>query len=242
MANHGPLLEHHHTVTEELWCHFPYAIASVALSILVLSFMGLGTIDTTVLHSLFHSFHYLHLLFAGTGAVLVFRKYSTSILGALLVGTLVPATFCTLSDSILPFIGGYYLGLDMHFHWCFLSHLQSVLPFLLVGILNGFAMSRHSKSQQLFYSQGSHFLHILISAMASMLYFVGFGFADWQHHLGFVFLFMIGAVLIPCTLSDVVVPMFFAKHTALIQTVSRPSCENLGKKQKSGEEREKPNT
>ena len=167
-----------------------------------------------ILHTPFHNFHYIHLLFAGTGAVLVYRKYSRSLLGAFAVGFIVPAIFCTLSDSILPIVGGYYIGLDMHYHLCFVDHLTSVLPFLFIGILNGFAMSSHSKSQQLFYSQGSHFFHILVSAMASILYFVGFGFSDWHSHLGFVFLFMIFAVLIPCTLSDVVVPMLFARTTS----------------------------
>ncbi len=233
------VLEHHHTLTEELLCHFPFAIGSVALSIIALSFMGLGAMDHHVMHTLFHSFHYLHLLFAGTGAVLVYRKYSSSILGALLVGIFVPVVFCTLSDSLLPFVGGYYLGLDMHFHWCFWSHLGSVLPFLFVGIINGFVMSGHSSSQQLFYSQGSHFFHILISAMASMLYFVGFGFSDWQHSLGFVFVFMLFAVLIPCTLSDVVVPMFFAKHSAK-HDLAHPSCEVPGAGK--GESREKHKT
>jgi len=63
----------------------------------------------------------------------------------------------------------------------------------------------------LFYSVGFHFFHIFISSMASVLYLVSFGFHNWWNQMGFVFLFMIFAVLIPCTLADIVTPMLFAK-------------------------------
>lgn len=204
---HGEgLLEHHHTVWAEILCHLPYAIFSVAISMVCLTFMT--HVDPG---RLFHNFHFLHLLFASTGTVLIFRKYSKNILLGLLVGFLVPALFCTFSDAVLPYLGGQCVGLDMHFHWCFLSHLDTVLPFLIGGMINGWVMSGHPSSRQLFYSLGFHFVHIFISSMASILYLVSFGFHDWWNQMGFVFIFLILAVLIPCTLSDIVVPILFAK-------------------------------
>ncbi len=220
------ILEHHHTIREELICHLPYAIISVALSMIALSILASVFQDPKILRQLFHNFHYLHLLFAGTGTVLIFRKYSPSLIGALSVGFIVPAIFCTLSDSVLPYVGGWYLGLPMHFHWCFISHLSNVLPFLIIGIINGFIMSSHSSTRQIFYSQGSHFLHILISAMASILYLVSYGFTDWHTQMGFVFMFLILAVLIPCTLSDIVVPMMFAGGGDKPGHECADSCEN----------------
>lgn len=223
-----PVLEHHHTIFEEIMCHLPYAIFSVALAMMFLSFI---TGDTTMAahvcshghghthhhnhdllpYRLFHNFHYLHLLFAGTGTVLTFRRYSKSLVKCIAVGFFVPAVFCTLSDAILPFLGGRLLDLEMQFHWCFINHLSTVLPFLLVGIFNGWVMSNHQSSRQLFYSAGFHFIHIFISALASVLYLVSFGFTHWWSQMGFVFMYMILAVLIPCTLADIVVPMLFAK-------------------------------
>jgi len=167
--------------------------------------------DHHFLHSLFHNFHYLHLVFAGTGTVLIFRKYSKSLLWAVVAGFIIPAIFCTLSDSILPYLGGWYLSLDMRFHWCFIEHLDKVLPFLTIGVLNGFVMSSHGKASQFLYSTGSHFAHILISSMASILYLASFGFSDFHQSIGFVFLYLIGCVLIPCSLADLVVPMMFAR-------------------------------
>jgi len=208
------VLEHHHTVVGEILCHFPYAIFSVAFAMIclsLLSFISFGSQAADMSYRLFHSFHYLHLLFAATGAMLTFRRFSSNIWLGIAVGLAVPAFFCTISDAFLPFLGGKIVNLDMHFHWCFLSHLDTVLPFLIIGMVNGWVMSSHAKNLHLFYSLGFHFLHIFISSMASILYLVSFGFYEWYARMGFVFLFLIFAVLVPCTLSDIVVPMLFAR-------------------------------
>lgn len=207
-------LERHNTIKDEIICHLPIAIFAVAMTMVVLSFLSYITpadVNAHGAHQLFHNFHYLHLLFAATGTVLTFRKYSKNIFIGILVGFLVPAVFCTLSDAILPYFSGELLGVDMSFHWCFIKKLGRVLPFLFAGMLNGWFMSEHDSNRQLFYSQGFHFLHIFISAMASILYLVSFGFADWHKSIGLVFIQLILVVLIPCTLSDIVVPMIFAK-------------------------------
>lgn len=208
------LLEHHHTVWEEIICHLPIAIFSVAFGLIMLSLLSYfdpsGT-NTTGAHRLFHNFHFLHLLFAATGTVLTFKRYSNRFFVGLLVGIIVPIIFCTLSDAVLPYLAGELLGVEMKFHWCFITHTQIVIPFLLVGILNGWVMSGHSLNKKLFYSQGFHFLHIFISSTASLLYMVSFGYAKWWKDMGLLFIFLILAVLIPCTLSDIIVPMLFAK-------------------------------
>lgn len=208
------VLEHHHTVLDEIFCHLPFAIFSVAFAMICLSLCSYPSSSTecsTLTYRLFHNFHYLHLLFAATGTVLTFLRFSKNIVLGAAVGFTVPAVFCTFSDAFLPYLGGKYINLSMHFHWCFLSHLDVVLPFLIVGMINGWAMSNHRLNYQLFFSLGFHFLHILISSMAAVFYLISFGFCDWWNHMGFVFIFLILAVLIPCTFSDIVVPMFFAR-------------------------------
>jgi hypothetical protein len=210
---HGAL-EHHHTVWGEFLCHFPNAIFSVAFSMICLSLLTLmpNTADyIKATYRLFHNFHFLHILFAATGTMLTFRRYSKNLVLGVIVGFAVPALFCTVSDAFLPYLGGQMVGLKMHFHWCFLSHLDTVFPFLAIGVLNGLVMSSHASNLQLFYSLAFHFFHIFISSMASILYLVSFGFHNWWSHMGFVFVFLIAAVLLPCTLSDIVVPMLFAR-------------------------------
>ncbi len=216
--DHGKVVsEHGHSVIGELICHLPYAIFSVAFSITVLSFLtyfSMGdSVDTVCRKSelLFHSFHFMHIVFAATGTLIAFFRFSNNIGRALVLGVLSPMIFCTLSDSILPYIGGKLLGVHMHFHLCFITELPNVLPFLIAGIVNGFAISRHYGERQLIYAVSSHAVHILISSLASIFYLVAHGFTDWYRLIGMVFIFLIIAVVIPCTLSDVVVPMLFAR-------------------------------
>ncbi|MCA9770563.1 hypothetical protein KC460_04300 [Candidatus Dependentiae bacterium] len=220
MNKHSEQREHEHngTFLGELICHTPYAIFSVAFCLIIVSFISfatLGTMNPKLVHKgakmLFHSFHFMHLIFAGTGVLITFFRFSKNVFKGLIVGALTTMTFCTLSDSILPYLGGRILGVNMHFHLCFVSELYNVLPFLIVGLINGIIMSRHHASRQTFYSVSSHFIHIFISSLASSFYLVSHGFTDWFHHIGFIFIFLIIAIVVPCTLSDVIVPMVFAK-------------------------------
>ncbi|MFH1254643.1 MAG: hypothetical protein V1646_04405 [bacterium] len=207
------ILVHHLSLKDEILCHFPYAIFSVALAMVVTSFISYPKAESVaeIAYRLFHNFHFLHLLFAASGTILMFRRYSNNFFASLIVGFTVPAVFCTVSDAFLPYLGGKMLGLDMHLHWCFLSHIDTVLPFLIGGVVNGWVMSAHSHSKQMFYSLTFHFAHIFVSSMAGLLYLISFGFNDWWEKMGFVFLYLVFAVLIPCIMSDVVVPVFFAR-------------------------------
>lgn len=209
---------HQQSILGEVTCHFPYAVFSVAFALSVLSFVNFfssGHLDTHSTqkgaHLLFHSFHFMHIVFAATGTLITYYRFSKNLWKGLIVGILTASFFCTLSDSILPYIGGRMLGVDMHFHMCFISDLDKILPFLFVGLLNGYVMSRHHSSKQSFYSTFSHAIHILVSSFASMFYLVSHGYVNWSADIGYVFLFLIIAVVVPCTFSDVVVPMFFAK-------------------------------
>ncbi len=206
-----------HSLKEELVTHLPYAIFSVAFGLILLTLLSYFSLSNTNAKSfktgymmLFHSFHFLHVLFASTGTVLTFLRFSNNRFKAVIVGTISPVIFCILSDIFLPYIGGMILGQAMHLHICFVSEWVNVLPFLVVGILNGFLLASHYSEFGRIFSVGSHFAHILISSLASLFYMVSHGFINWQPQMGLVFIVLILAVLLPCTLSDVVVPMYFA--------------------------------
>lgn len=211
--------QHGHSLMEEIVCHLPYAIFSVAFGIAILSFLVYfsfmaGATDYVVCRGssvLFHSFHFMHIVFASTGTLITYFRFSKHIVKGFLVGAASSMFFCTLSDAILPYIGGRLMGVPMHLHLCFVTELHNILPFLIVGLLNGFLMSRHPSSRQGTFSIFSHFVHILISSFASIFYLISQGCTDWYTNIGIVFLFLVGAVVVPCTLSDVVVPMAFAR-------------------------------
>jgi len=72
-------------------------------------------------------------------------------------------------------------------------------------------MGLYHRSRGGFYSVFSHFFHILISSFASTFYIVSHGLLHWYSFIGMIFLFLVIAVVIPCTLSDVVIPMAAAR-------------------------------
>jgi hypothetical protein len=212
---------HRHTLYEELMCHFPYAVFAVSLCLGLLSFLTLLSFreaDPKTVHkisnALFHNFHYMHIAFAGTGVMITFAKYSRNWLKGIIVGACTSSTFCILSDILMPYVGGRLLGADMDLHVCFLHEFLNIAPFLVVGIANGVILANHHISRQSAYSVFSHFVHIFISSLASVFYLVGHGFLMWHKQIGMVFILLLVAVVVPCTLSDIVVPLFFAKDRA----------------------------
>jgi hypothetical protein len=128
-----------------------------------------------------------------------------------MIGVFTSFGFCTLSDILLPYVAGLMMGVKMNLHICFVSELQNIIPFLFIGILNGLAIVKIHEKNQESVSLQLHFFHTFISAMASIFYAVGNGLASYDQNLGAFFLLMLIAVVLPCTLSDVVAPLFFAR-------------------------------
>jgi hypothetical protein len=213
-------VEHEHSLLQELLCHFPYATFSVAVGFLALSllkFFGTGCTNMSKLygayHLLFHSFHYVHILFATVGTVVTFLRFSPSIARCILVSLLSPAIFCTLSDVALPTLAARILGIRVPLHICFFSlpDTMNVLPFMLMGLITGFMIARHHTHELRYISLHAHFIHILISAFAASCYIASYGFDAWQPVMGMLFCFMVVAVVVPCTISDVIIPMYVAR-------------------------------
>jgi hypothetical protein len=205
------------SIWSELLLHSPYAIFSVAFGFVVLSFSSfffIGSNLATIQDScgiLFHSFHFMHIVFAVSGTMVMFMRFSRNALLGLVLAIISPTFFCLLSDVMFPYLAGNILGVHMDLHICLSSELHNVIPFTLIGLLHGYALSYRDKQQQSFVSLSSHAIHIFISSLASMFYLVGHGLHNWFPHMGIIFLLMIVAVVVPCTLSDVIVPMYFAR-------------------------------
>ena len=209
---------HGHTLYDELICHLPYAIYAVSLSLGLLSFLTLlyfRGLDPHIVHkisnALFHNFHFMHIVFAGMGTMITWGKYSKNWLRGIVFGSITSTFFCVLSDILMPYVGGRFLGAPMDLHICFFKEFRNITPFLIVGITSGTLMASHHIGRQTMYSVVSHFVHIFISSLASMFYLVGHGFLDWHNKIGMIFSLLLCAVVMPCTLSDIVVPLLVAK-------------------------------
>ncbi len=201
-----------HSFLEELLHHFPYAIFAAALSIIALTLLDTQDASHDRFNRLFHSFHFLHVLFASTGTVITYTMFAkkTNLLKTIAIGTISPIIFCIISDMIIPYISGIAMGVDMELHICFHEEMRNIWPFLLMGLINGMILKEHHSAALRVFSLGSHFTHILISSLASLFYMVSRGLSDWYPKMGYMFLFLVVAIVIPCTFSDVIIPMYFA--------------------------------
>jgi hypothetical protein len=206
-------VHHSDSLFGEILAHLPYAIFSVAFGLTILSVMDYftGGASKKGAKLLFHSFHFLHLIFAVTGSLITFSRFSNNLFKGIVVSLVSAIIFCTLSDVVMPALFVKALGVDVHLHLCFISELHNVIPFLAIGLLNGIVMSYHSHSAREFYSVTSHFSHILVSSLASLFYLISHGFIQWYENLGLLYILLILAVVIPCTMADIVVPVFFAR-------------------------------
>lgn len=218
---------------QELAHHLPYATLSVACALMILTVVDLlfkaGAVGSalsvhshtacssccggqpSVMDILFHSFHFIHILFAVSGAMMTYYRYSKNILTGMIVGVISASVFCTLSDVLLPYLAGTFLGISMELHICFFSELSNILPFLTIGALNGLVMSYIKDFHLAQHSLQLHFFHTFASAMACAFYAIGHGFSDYYAYFGIFFLLILGAVVLPCTLSDIVVPIVCAR-------------------------------
>ena len=207
-----------HSVWGELVCHVPYAIIALAFAFIFLSltfFFGLSLPEETArfgYHVLFHSFHYLHIIVSVAGAALTYFRFGRSWFVGVLVALIAPTFFCILSDILLPALSGRILGVDMVVHVCFFQLFDAInlVVFMLMGLVAGLALTRAPESIKRI-STYFHSAHTLISSMASVFYMVANGFDNWFGMMGILFLFMFLAVVVPCTLSDIVVPFYCAR-------------------------------
>lgn len=226
--NDHPHASHEASLRSELLCHLPYAAFSIAFGFIILSVLHFVSLTGNQVaikkgyHILFHSFHYLHIIFAATGTLVTFFRFSRNIFAGVVLAVVSPLIFCTLSDIALPALTARLLGFYVPLHICFFEWCDAlnIVPFLVMGILCGFALRQHHETYLGFFSLASHFAHILISSLAALFYIVSYGFEGWHHTMGLLFFFLVLAVLIPCTISDIVVPMYFARRS------KKTGCEN----------------
>jgi hypothetical protein len=131
----------------------------------------------------------------------MYRKYSSGKLwAAILIGYSGSVGTATLSDAIIPYLGGESLRISIQFHLPFIEEWWLVNPAAFLGIAIGY----FRPSTKL-----PHAAHIFLSTWASLFYFTAFSVANWLPLLPLVFLFLFLAVWLPCCFSDIVYAHFF---------------------------------
>ncbi|MFH0847280.1 MAG: hypothetical protein V1894_04410 [Chloroflexota bacterium] len=199
----------------ELREHIPFTALGALSGIIILVIIMLTHTPQPISETLFYFSHPLHVLLSSLVTTAMYRKYGsgrwwqTILIGYL--GTVIPAT---LSDVIIPYLGGSLLRAQMEFELPFIdagimpvfgiAKWQIVNLMALIGIAIGYLKPL---------TKIPHAGHVFLSTWASLFYFTAFGLANWLSLLPLVFIFLFLAVWLPCCLSDIVFPLFFVPST-----------------------------
>ena len=197
----------------ELKEHAPFTALGAGSGIIIMVFIVFGNVLSPVSQTAFHTLHPLHVILSALTTTALYKKYTKgNIWGAILIGYAGSIGIATLSDAIIPFLGGTILGIEIGFHLPFIE--TEKIPFTgieawklinlaaLVGIIVGYLKPT---------TKFPHLGHVFLSTWASVLYFAAYGVAHWIPLLPFIFLFLFLAVWLPCCVSDIVFPLMFAR-------------------------------
>jgi hypothetical protein len=187
-------------IAKELKEHIPFTALGALTGIVITVIIVLGNVPSHVSNTVFYTLHPLHVLLSAFVTTAMYVRYrKAKIWVAILIGWTGSIGIATISDAIIPYLGGSLLHAQMEFHVPFIEEWWINL-LALAGIATGYWKQ---------VTRIPHFGHVLISTWASLFYFTAFGIADWIPLLPFIFLFLFLAVWIPCCTSDIIYPLLF---------------------------------
>jgi len=203
-------------IVKELKRHAPFTALGAATGIIIMVIITYANIPSQVSYIAFYAMHPIHVLLSALATTAMYARYKRCKLwSAILIGWTGAIGIATISDAIIPFLGGNLLGVQMEFH----------IPFIEKWWVNLLAVAGVAICYRKPVTKMPHLGHVLLSTWASLSYLIAFGVANWIPLLPFIFLFLFLAVWIPCCTSDIVYPLLFVgKEQELpLQQEDKPS-------------------
>lgn len=191
---------------EELVAHLPFTLVGLAAGLGIV-FLAIRVPDLRFGEEEFHMAHFIHIFFSAAAGSAIFRSYKDSMIKGVPVVFVSSVSLCTLSDSLIPFIGLRMFGEAADIHICAAEHPVLVALFAAAGIALGrigVKFFRHC-------NRSFHLFHILISTAASVLYMIIFADVASVRNLLEVTFVLFFALAVPCLLGDVTLPLLFIK-------------------------------
>jgi hypothetical protein len=201
-------------IAQELRRHAPFTALGALTGIIIMVIIVFGNIPTQISQTAFYTLHPIHVVLSALVTTAMYTKYKKAkIWAAVLIGWTGSIGIATMSDVLVPYLGGTLLHIEMDFHVPFIE--TSKIPVIGIEkwiVVNGAALLGIAIGYWKQTTKIPHFGHVLLSTWASLFYFTSFGTANWLPLLPFVFLFLFLAVWIPCCLSDIAYPLLFIKE------------------------------
>jgi len=183
----------------ELKHHLPFTTIATISAILLCS-IWIYFIKIPISGQVFEFSHEMHIVLSAIVTSAMFYKYKKQAINAILIGMAASIVVGSLSDIIFPYIGAISLGIQTGFHLPIFEMPLIILLVALAGSLIGITTQK---------TKMPHFLHVFVSAFASLFYLLAFSPAF--NLLFFIesFFIVLISVVIPCCVSDIVFPFFF---------------------------------
>jgi hypothetical protein len=193
-------------IANELREHILFTALGAVTGIIIMVIIVLVNVPAAISQTIFYTLHPLHVVLSAIVTTAMYRKYGHGrVIAVILVGYSGSIGIATLSDAIIPYLGGALLNIEIAFEVPFIEKWWLINPAALIGIAIGYWRPA---------TKFPHTGHVLLSTWASLFYFTAFGIAYWIPLLHFIFLFLFLAVWLPCCLSDIVFPLLFVRKVA----------------------------
>ena len=191
-------------IANELKRHAPFTSFGAITGIILMAIIVLANVPPETSHTFFYILHPFHVVLSALVTTAMYKQHSKGkVWAVILIGYVGSIGIATLSDAVIPYLGGVLLNLEIEFHLGFIEKWWLVNPMALLGITIGYWKPT---------TKFPHAGHVLLSTWASLFYFTAFGTANWIPLLPFIFLFLFLAVWVPCCMSDIIFPLLFAKE------------------------------
>ncbi len=201
-------------IAHELAEHAPFTALGAVAGIIVMVIIYFTHAPRETSEALFYTLHPLHIIFSALVTTSMYRLHKRGRFWAIiLIGYTGSVGIATLSDIIIPYLGGSTLNIPMEFELPFME--TSNMPFIEIPkwiIVNAAAFIGIAIACWKPTTRFPHMGHVLLSTWASLFSFTAFGIADWMPLLPFIFLFLFLAVWLPCCVSDIVYPLLWVRE------------------------------
>ncbi len=189
-------------ILKELKEHSPFTFLATLIAILLVAIIKFS-FDKNVPESFFNIAHPAHVFVSALVSAAIFYKYKKKVVPALLAGIGISIIIGTISDVLIPWLGGIAFNLDTILHIPLFEETFLIISTAIIGSILGITTK---------YTKEPHFLHVFLSVFASLFYLTNF--SQNISYIGFLLMVLIIfiAVLIPCCISDVILPILLAKN------------------------------
>ena len=195
----------------ELAEHAPFTALGAVAGIIVMVIIHFAQAPREISHALFYTLHPLHIVLSALTTAAMYRLHTRGKLWVtIIIGYTGSIGIATLSDIVIPYLGGSALNIPMEFHLPFVE--TGKMPFIGVQkwiIVNAAAVIGIAIAFWKPTTRFPHMGHVLLSTWASLFSFTAFGIADWMPLLPFLFLFLFLSVWLPCCISDIIYPLLW---------------------------------